>query len=346
MTPFQTRYYNFWTKFINSKKYVKNYPIDFQKPFWHYLFNFKFDIGCLVLHVLFTSFFNPILIIFLTKSIIENNFNLFIVCSFLKLLQQIIVIPFIRSYVYFFDNAENCFRISVQEFLLTTDPINYSTKSSGEILAKIERTINAIRTFLSSIFPTILSLFTSLLVAVGIVSQIDWRIGILVGVFFVGLCWLNIKFAFFSNKIFTPVINKYDEQEKQFMIENITQNHYIRSTFATQEQIQGTNASIINFTVNNATKDRSWQWGMSLLEIIVIMGVFTIVGFSFVNYSSQSYLLVGVFTALYSFYSKFYEIGGLADNFFKSIHNQQEFWQFMRTFGKQTFPVLDENTKD
>lgn len=282
------------------------------------------------------------MIIFVTKSIIENNFNLFLTCTVLKVLQQIIVLPFIRSYVYFFDNAENCFRISVQEFLLTTDPINYSTKSTGEILAKIERTINAIRTFLSTKFPTILSLLTSLLVAVGIVCQIDWKLGIVVGFFFSMLCWLNIKFAFYTNNIFTPIVNVYNDQEKQFMIENITQNHYIRSTFATQEQIKGTNDSIINYTVDNATKHRSWQWGMSVLEILLIIGVFAIVGFSFVSYTSQSYLLVGIFTALYSFYSKFYEIGEIADNFFKSIHNQQEFWQFMRTFGKQTFPVLGD----
>jgi ABC-type multidrug transport system fused ATPase/permease subunit len=345
MTPFQTRYYDFWTKFVQSKKYVRNYPIDFDKPFWHYIFNFKFDIGCLFLHVLFTSLFNPILIIFVTKAIIDNDFTLFLICASAKVLQQIIVLPFIRSYVYFFDNVENCFRISVQEFLLTTDPVNYSTKSTGEILAKIERTISAVRTFLGSIFPTILRLLTSILVAVGIIWQIDWKLGVVVGLFFATLCWANVKFAFFTNDIFTPITNKYNEEEKQYMVENITQNNYIRSTFATQEQIQGTNASIINFTIDNATKHRSWQWGMSALEIVLILGIFVILGFSFANYQSQTYLLVGVFTAMYNFYAKFYEIGEFAENFFKSIHNQQEFWQFMRSFGKQTFPVLDEKIK-
>jgi uncharacterized membrane protein YukC len=141
---------------------------------------------------------------------------------------------------------------------------------------------------------------------------------------------------------FLTKINILEEEEKQLLLENITQNHYIRSTFATPEQLDKTNETIFKVAFDNATKWRTWQWITIFLEVILMLVLIGFIGYTLFISNTEIYLVLALFTSLFGFYEKFYELGLTTDDFFKSIHNQQEFWQFMRTFGKQTYPVLDE----
>ena len=346
MTPFQTRYYNFWSKYVKAQRFLKPFDIDFTKPFWHYLLKVKFHVAMILINLGFTYLFNPIFLIYITKAILDRDMNFFIQLSILKVLQHIIILPFGRSFVYLYDSVPCSFRSTVQKLLIQIDPVYFTTKSSGEIVAKIDRTLNAIHTFTSTIFETIIPFAISIGVSIWLIAQLDWKLSCLVLVLFVVLCYVNILLITFNNNIFLPKINHEEEVEKQYLLENIQQNHYIRSTFATPEQLKNTLKIIHQVAIDTATKWRTWQYLIIILEMLLIGMILVIIGSQILNKNVETYILVGMLTSLYSIYAKYHEIGLVADGFTKAIYNQQEFWQFMRTFGKQTFPVLDENTKD
>jgi ABC-type multidrug transport system fused ATPase/permease subunit len=342
MTPFQTRYYDFWTKWVRANKFLQPFDVDFKSPFWHYLDKTRLHIGMISIHLALTYLFNPLFLIFITKAILEHDIQFFILLSAIKVIQQVLVLPFGRSYVYLYDIVPCSIQSTTQKFLIQVDPVYFTTKSSGEILAKIERTIGACHTYMSTIFETLLPFLISTGVALWVIAQIDWKLSLFVGLIFGLLCFLNIKIIIFNNKVFLPKINELEEKEKQFLLENIQQNQYIRSTFATPEQLKETLETIKQVSFDTATKWRTWQYLIIVLETFLIGLILLIVGLQITIPSSELYLIVAVFTSLYNLYVKYSEIGLVADDFFKSIHNQQEFWQFMRTFGKQSFPVIEE----
>jgi ABC-type multidrug transport system fused ATPase/permease subunit len=346
MTPFQTRYYNFWTRFVNSNKFVNIYSLDFQKPFWQYLFHDRFQVAMLLVHRILTSMFNPIFLIFITKAILERDLSLFLVCSAAKIFQQLIITFFNRGFVYMYDNAQASFKTSVQKTLIQIDPIFHTTKSSGEIVAKVERTSNSIHTFISTIFEIIIPLLIAIGVSLWLIFLQSWIIGIIVTVLFVILCSGNIAMATFGNRVFLNKMNQLEEQEKQFLLENITQNHYIRSVFATPEQLQNTLATIKSHAMVSITKWRSWQYLVMIVETLLIIVILGIIGYQLFFAKVDTFLVVGLLNALYDFYNKFWELGINADEFFKSIHNQNEFWEFMRNFGESSFPVLESFESD
>jgi ABC-type multidrug transport system fused ATPase/permease subunit len=325
-----------------AKKFLQPFDIDFNKPFWHYLYKVKFHVAMILIHLCFTYLFNPIFLIYITKAILDRDLNFFVALSVAKILQHFIILPFGRSFVYLYDTVPCSFKSTTQKFLIQIDPVYFTTKSSGEIVAKIERTINAIHTFMSTIFETILPFVISIGVSIWLVAQSDWKLSILITLLFIILCYANISLITFNNNIFLTKINREEEIEKQYLLENIQQNHYIRSTFATPEQLHKTLEITYEVAINTATKWRTWQYLIIILEMILIAFVLVIVGSQVMNKNTEPYIIVGMLTSLYSIYMKYSEIGLMADEFTKSIHNQQEFWQFMRTFGKQTFPVLED----
>jgi ABC-type multidrug transport system fused ATPase/permease subunit len=341
MTPFQNKYYNFWTGWVKANKFLQPFDIDFEKPFWHYLYKVKFHVVMILINLGFTYLFNPIFLIYITKAILDRDLNFFIFLSIAKILQHFIILPFGRSFVYLYDTVPCSFKSSVQKLLIQIDPVYFTTKSSGEIVAKIERTINALHTYMSTIFETIIPFVISIGVSIWLVAQSDWKLSILVFILFIILCYANIALIVFNNNIFLPKINHEEEVEKQYLLENIQQNHYIRSTFATPEQLHNTLEITYKVAIDTATKWRTWQYLIIILEMLLIATILVIVGSQVLNKNVEPYIIVGMLTSLYSIYTKYHEIGLVADEFTKSIHNQQEFWQFMRSFGKQTFPVIE-----
>ncbi len=343
MKPFQTRYYDFWTNQVKAKKFLKPFTIDFNAPFWHYLYKVKLHIFTIFLYILCTYLFNPLFLIFVTKAILDRNFKFFVILSALKVIQSIIVLPLARSFVYLYDTVPCSIQSTIQEFLIQVDPISFTSKSSGEILAKIERSVLACHTFMSTIFETLIPFVISIGVALWAIAQVDWRLSFFVSIAFGLLCFVNIKIIIFNNTVFLPKINSLEDEQKQFVLENIQQNQYIRSTFATTEQLDKTLQTIRQVSYDTATKWRTWQYLVIILETLLIILIMGVVGFQISNVAVDLYIVVAIFTSLYNLYVKYSEIGLITDAFLKSIHNQQELWQFMRTFGKQTFPVLEEN---
>jgi ABC-type multidrug transport system fused ATPase/permease subunit len=202
MTPFQTRYYNFWTRLVNSKKYVRTYDIDFNKPFWQYLLNVKAHILVCILDLISIYVFNPIFVIFISKAIIERDLNQFVFWGIAKILQHFVVLALGRSFVYLYDITETSFRKNVQTKLLQLDPINFTTKSSGEIVAKFERTVAAIHSFNSSLFELIIPFVFSIIVAVVVVAKINLIFGAMFAIFFILLCAANVWLVRNNNDIF------------------------------------------------------------------------------------------------------------------------------------------------
>jgi ABC-type multidrug transport system fused ATPase/permease subunit len=316
--------------------------MNWNKPFWHYLYQTKFHIIMILFHLSFTYLFNPIFLIYITKAILEKDINLFSFLAAIKIFQHIVILPFGRSFVYLYDGVQCSFRSSVQKYLIQIDPIYFTTKSSGEIVAKIERTINAIHTFISTVFEIILPFIIGLGVSIWIVGQSDLYLSVIMTIVFLVLFTLNIKLITFNNSVFLPKINNQEEIEKQYLLENIQQNHFIRSVFATPEQLFNSLKIIKEVSVDTAIKWRAWQYLIISLEIILISFILLVVGYQLLYTNAQPYLIVGTLTSLYNIYIKFSEIGLVADEFSKSIYNQKEFWQFMRTFGNQTYPVLED----
>lgn len=339
------KYYHFWLQFANLKDKVRILPINFKEPWTAIIKRQKRYVVVSLLGNTFTHIFYtlvPLLIgrILEAKSI--SSFALFIAVWIGALVSEYFIL-------YNMSLLEVQCISSVQynafEFFLAVDPVYHATKSTGKLFAKIERAALAYEDFLDllllDLVPTIISVTTV------IVSFLftDITLGIITLLLLTCIAVLNTSLNLLTGLAFEKNLIDADDTVKSLSVESLTQVQLIRASFATNE---------IAHTVKNknflmmvkagsgwlAFSATNFITRLSYIISVLILG-------SFILYSLlHNTLSVISATALLLTYlrgtSEIIQVGRRLRKLIKAIIRIKDLFSFIRSFGKQTFPVLTD----
>ena len=342
----EKRWEQFWLKFYGFDKKMKILEVDFSKPWWTIILQQKLACAVVLFLEVVTNTFNTIIPIVVGYSITVANYNLFYGVIIARL-----CLSFVFQYFYGYNavlqlQAVNSVYTSSLKFFLTVDPLFHSTRSSGTIISKVDRGSGAYENFLDIIcfefLPTIIAIIT---VSVTLFS-FDWKFGLtgLVFIFLVSI--FNIYGSLFNNNAFVPGRLKKEDLLKAKGLENLQQTNYIRSIFATKNQLGQFRKTALNLISYEGT---FWQAGGAIFTMSLALYYLSILTIGYLVFASISsgqispiigtslvatYLL-GTGTVLY--------FGDRIRRLNQAMAYIKDLFEFIQGYGKQTYPVLDED---
>lgn len=348
-TPFQNNFYNQFVKILKLQKRIRTVEVDFEKKPINVVQKYIGRISASFLYeglgqIYISSFYFILAYIFATK-----NYDL--IWYFLGF--YIIKIPFDAWFIHIAKIAkvgiEQSIKTSAHKFFLEIDPKNYIHKSTGEIMSKINRGSVALPAFLDSFNVNLFPVFVGIITSTVIISNIYPPAGL------ASIVFLLITFLFrisVSKKLMQTFVHKGIKAGDKFSTtstETLFQLGYIRSLFATPEQYQ----KIQNYSQKSylVTIARIF-FATSLHNVARIFNTFGLITISImmIDKVQTSGLATEIaLTAIISYFNNSRNVNSLSSQIQEAETNFIEFndlWAFIRNFGTQSFPVLEESLEE
>jgi ABC-type multidrug transport system fused ATPase/permease subunit len=338
--------FTFWKKLLDYKKPIQLVKVDFTKPWWKPIWDVKngFILPFLIdLFLNLYSIFFPLLIVW---TIQNNRIDVLIWTIILR----IVLIP-IRELLYksFVLSNQSLIRgieLSTNQFFLSTDPVNHSTRDTGQIISKVDRALSELETMIYTVTWEVFPILIGIIGLFFAISSIDFWAGVVVGFSLFLLVILNIFSNYFNSLIFQKKWIKSQDDINSVKIENLQQTALIRSVFATKSQLSKLQEKQQKFIL---IEYLYWRFGGFLFGFL--MAIYYLIGFGFLAYifakmndgnldaASGISLISTFFLGTYNILNS----GQLAERLSRSIISIQDLFKFIRKYGKQTYPVLEEN---
>ena len=327
---------------FNYKLQIKT--VDFNDSFWQIIFRNKLVLAFLIISETIKVAFITILPLVLGWIINTQNYTAIFYGILLSFLIQIMALYSYHLLWIYHSNNKYSLYFQAHKKLLCTDPIWYSTGSTGEIYAKIDRAYKAMEDFvdliLSELLPAVVSIVTVLLTLV----YYNLFLGLIAFIFISLTGGLStIWYWKYGNQI-EPLINQQEDILKSVALENLSQISYIRACFATPEQVSKLkkivekimkleSGSKIGYTTCNQIVQLIYRFSLFVLAYFILKLIET----------NQLDILTG--SSLLLTY-----LGGSATMLWIGDKNRRivqnyikivDFFKFIKGFGKQSFEVLE-----
>ena len=160
---------------------------------------------------------------------------------------------------------------------------------------------------------------------------------------------ISILWTSFNNKVFKPICIQAEDNVSEIAVESIVQTAYIRSTFATVEQLVQINSKVIDYASKEATRWEASGFGYLFLRALTFGSVIIIAMMIMTEVQTKN-LTVATGLALITTYfisvSNIRNVGEQVKRLTASHSRITDLFTFMQGFGKQTFPVLEEKNKN
>ena len=339
---FHQRYFDTITKFLNIESKIKFREIDFDKPWWQVYGWTKFKNVAILLTVIGESGFLtalPLILTYLIKN--PEIHNYFIVLAMAFVLTVLFVFGYFMSTIWECVISNNIVH-AANSYFLKVDPIYHTTKNSGQIISKIERATTAYLDFdiglVFNILPNIIGIL------VGSISLFYYNLQLgLLGLFSsLLILGISVYLRVFNNVVFRDKVIKIEDQSKSLTVENLSQMIFIRAAFATIEQT--------TFSSQLSKKSAAVRGTFWTTSAFTDMGLFFVqVSFAllithFISYlvRFQNFDLINGIAALTTYLGGTSRVIGFGSNIKRLIEAEykiRDLFLFIRTFGKQTFPV-------
>jgi ABC-type multidrug transport system fused ATPase/permease subunit len=343
---FDDKYFDTLNRFFQFEKRTHFFEVDFSKP-WYYVFlKKKFRYFSLFLSEAAQSIFESLVPIALGFAISKQNYTY----MFLIVLGYIVLEILNRLTVYFngitTSEIQGSIALSAHTFFLTVDPIFHSTKSSGSIISKIQsgsgRDFNMM---INGIFFHVLPALVSYATVTITLVYFNLYLGVVATIFFVIITTLTSVFRYINSNALVAKWIKVREKYAGVTTENLVQNSLIRSSFATVETLQKTKE-----LASSAHNVRNVMFMGSAL-VTMVSRILYILSVLFIGYGLLDLVQKGsvnsvlATTAIITYMAGsrgILRIGDTVGDITESLANIRDLFDFIRNFGKQTFPVLPE----
>ncbi|MCL4361513.1 ABC transporter ATP-binding protein/permease [Candidatus Dependentiae bacterium] len=343
---------NLILSFIQKKssfsKKIGILPLDLKKPWWAIIFEQKLYMAFIIFAVLVSEIFKTLFPILIGVVIDKRSALLFIAILFIWIL--VLLLDYYKKIFngILFSRIVASIQYHAHKFFIIVDPIYHAYRVSGTIIGKINRTAYAYEDLLDSledIFPTIVGVLSVIIST----SLFDLRLGIIT--FF-----LLLIFSIFSSYIITIIIleyektvNKADDALKAVSIESLAQVNLIRSVFASSyiiKKIESKHNNLMESEIilySNYNLVRLGFW----IFYVIILGIFGFYVLNLIKIGKISPIMGS--TLILTYLRGTGEILKLANPiryFLRSYSRITDFYEFIKTFGRQTYPVLEHILDD
>ena len=341
----QDKYWWFNFNLFRFDKKVKVLPVDFNKQWWKIIADQKFSylivLFMMVIIASLSSLAPVIYTLIFTSGKLEYLFTYTgIMLAFILLLNG-------TMYFYLILSAQCMYGISynAHRYFLTVDPIFHTTRSSGKIIAKIDRATSSFEHLLDIITFEILDVIVKFITTIIILFSFNTHLGIIAATSFIIISAISILGKLFITEGFEKYRIRDDDAVKAANLENLHSIQFIRSSFATIEQ----NTKLQNKHKNIMTT-LSTLWtghvGLNLLSRIVQVASYVILGMAILNLLNNGTINIALGLALMLTYINSGEqciwIGNKISRFIEHKTRVNDLFVFIRSFGKQTYPVLSK----
>lgn len=229
------------------------------------------------------------------------------------------------------------------QYLLTIDPQYHIHRSSGALLAKIERGARGYEDFADHVTYEFTPLITGLITVIVTLAFYSIFISLSMLLFVTGIFTLGYFFTKFVSAQYENDFIKSDDYYKTIAAENLAQIHLIRSTFGTDFRIEKLTGSIQD---NVETEAQLWYVYPRLFFILNLCYIISLFALSLmllwqINMGTTSIAAaIGLFLSYIQSSKDIPRILRLFRKTTQSLMRIKDLFNFLSTFGKQNFPVL------
>lgn len=233
---------------------------------------------------------------------------------------------------------------SAHQHLLTIDPLYHTHRSSGAVLAKIERGARGYEQLLDEITFEFVPLLAGLIVMTIALSRYSFFAMIAILALLVIMIGCSYYFAYYGSKQREMSFIKTDDEFKATSVENLAQIQLVRASFATDYM----NNKLIHKIENNMRSERSlWFFYASaafVLNMFYLGSIFVLLSVLLwqIKQGMTSYAsALGLAIAYIQSTRSITRITSPLRRYMRSYSAINDLFQFMSSFGKQGFPVLE-----
>ena len=340
----RNKYIDFWVKIMQFERFYKVYPIDFKKSwtqiYWIHKYQF---LAVLSLFAILPSLLSyiPILVsdIFETQ---DYDKIWFLTAALIGSLFLNFVAEFWHAPLEL--NAANSVMRSAFETLIKSDPNNHITNSRGIAVSKINRIRGSIISLYDIILFNLIRVVASLGVLLFSFYTFDFLVGLATSLFLALFFIINTMMRLVHVTAFQPRRNYLADKYTKILSESLNQILYIRSIFATKEQVNKIqNVERENMiTLSTAWISRNFLFRlMTLFSNLFWIGL-TIYFLGLVRDGSLQPSEAVAFILVYiSGFRSLAESSRQIQRFFQSKEDIENSFQYIRNFGEQSYPVLE-----
>lgn len=235
---------------------------------------------------------------------------------------------------------------SAHAALLKTDPLALGTRSSGAIIAKIDRGSKAIEDVLDlicfEITPIIIRTITIIITLASFDAWIATAMLTALLFYLLLTTFLNLKVA----EIFQPRIIKALDKSRSTGAENLSQHGLIRSCFASDEMYARLERHATNAMAMQGTGWYTYSTQRISISLIYVL-IFAGLAFYLLKLCKEGLMETALaISLLLSFISSTVDLVKISKHFYKLLKNVSyldDLFLFIRLYSKQSFPVLAQD---
>jgi ABC-type multidrug transport system fused ATPase/permease subunit len=331
------------TRFQNR---IKIFDVDFEKPWWHIILRQRKVIIPLVLNEIFLVSFLTLIPLFLVQIIAFQRIDYFIIFSIVWAIMNLIPwIVFWLTYAPMVSQSTQSIYFSAVKYFLTVDPIFHTTRSSGQIIAKVTRGSEVFEDLVDRALFDLMKIFVGLITTIITFIFLEKSFAILASISYFIVGFFSIVLRNWATQITVPQMIQADDLKKEIGVESLSANNYIRSSFATPEQVLKIKSKSYK---NGLVLSNMWMAHLTGDMIVRMMYIisFLLIGVFAFNKIQNGFdpILASTIIVTYYFGSRdLWTFGRFLGKFLENVQKIEDLFSFIRGFGKQSYPVLDSD---
>ncbi|MBI2775571.1 ABC transporter ATP-binding protein [Candidatus Dependentiae bacterium] len=323
--------------------------VDFEKPWWHIIWLQKWRVFIISAGEACINIFDTVSPIILGWVFTAKRYDYFAYFS-IAWLGSIVFQDFVRKLNSTLQlRCIHSVHFNAHQFLLQVDPMYHAHRETGAVLGKIDRASRAYENFLDSVLIDILGYSAGIVTAlISLMYESVWLGFVLLGLLAIILAFnLGLSRYFIIPRERTLI--DADDAVKAMGQENLSQINLIRSYFASNEinhQLKQTDIKLFG-------QERSlWNANITMWSIIKIMYLFTVFllgTYILGNIHHGNLTAVDGIALMVMYIQGTYGIISLERpirTMTRSLTRIKDLFAFLPTFGKQSYPVLQESDEE
>ena len=341
-------YRNFLLKLLNYEAKMQINPVDFAKPWYQPILNRKWRLGGLILIVLLGvayQYLTPIIIAF---GIEKASFWLLFWLLFVPRVVYLLTLKIALDYNAPIFQLQTWQSVAYQanKFFLTVDPLWHTTRESGKVISKVNRSTLAYEKILVVLLFRVVPLVTGFIVASLTLLLTNLWLGLTASLFILAITILVAVLSLVSEKAFRKEIIRLEDDVAQVTVENLQQTTFIRSLFMTDRQLWLHRQKAKKCIAMEGSSWFSYNINFIIIELLYSLSTL-VIGWQILHLINTGTLGMAVGISLMSTYilstMKIFEVGEMVIDFTKARSEIIDLHTFIRQFGKQTFPVVSQS---
>lgn len=228
-------------------------------------------------------------------------------------------------------------------YLLTVDPRYHVHRSSGTILGKIDRGARGYEEILENAMHDFLRLIVALITMNITLYNYSKALAISISIVFIGMFFAGYHIAQYTTRKREQGFIKTDDAFRSAAVENMLQIHQIRASFASDYMSQKLTQKITDNMYVGIDLWFTYQLTKFALMVIYLSALFSVIcvmawqtAHGLISVASA----VGLTVAYINSTKKIVDVMKPFRHFMRGWTSVHDLFEFIHTFGKETFPVL------